>query len=100
MESKDKAAPQHHSACGCGLDCKASSACQSYLIPDEPGNGQLPKARPMPLVVVLARYVLDRHVGAELHRSTSNLTAACAQSNGGDQRRDNDHVFDVHSLLS
>ncbi len=48
----------------------------------------------------LASYVLNGYVGAELHRLVDDFTTARAQSNGGDQRRDNDHVLDLHSLLS
>ena len=48
----------------------------------------------------LARYLLRGDVGAELHWLMHDFTTASTQSNCGDQRRYNDHVLDLHSLLS
>jgi hypothetical protein len=52
----------------------------------------------------LCRYLagsgLHRDVGTELHRSMDDFATARAQSDSGDKRRDNDHVLDLHSLLS
>ena len=49
---------------------------------------------------VLTRYLLSgRQFGAELHGYVF-LTPASGKSNGGDERRDNDHASDVHGLLS
>ena len=50
--------------------------------------------------LVLTRYLANRHISPKLHGDMFHLTAACAECNCGDNRREYDHAFDVHGLLS
>lgn len=49
---------------------------------------------------MLTRYLRNRHISPKLHWDMLYLTAACAESNCGDNRREYDHAFHVHGLLS